>query len=160
MLSNHLICCPLLLLPSIFPSIRVFSNELALHIRWPTYCSFSLLKISSSNECSRLISFRIDWLDLLAVQEPLKSFLQHHSSKASILQHSAFFMVQLSHLYMTTGKTLALTIQTAILLTISLGHSHWPLFHGESLPPATLLYFYFLQALPVPSKSQISPVLI
>ena len=161
MLSNHLIfCCPLLLLPSIFPSIRVFSNELALRIRWPKYCSFSFLKISPSNECSGLISFRIDWLDLLAVQGPLKSFLQHHSSKASILQHSAFFMVQLSHLYMTTGKTLASTIQTAILLTMSLGHSHWPLFHGESLPPATLLHFYFLQALPVPSKSQISPVLI
>ena len=161
MLSNHLIfCCPLLLLPSIVPSIRVFSNELALRIRWPKYCSFSFLKMSPSNECSGLISFRIDWLDLLAVQGPLKSFLQHHSSKASILQHSAFFMVQLSHLYMTTGKTLASTIQTAILLTMSLGHSHWPLFHGESLPPATLLHFYFLQALPVPSKSQISPVLI
>ena len=93
----------------IFPSIRVFSNELILCIRWPKYCSFSLLKISPSNECSGLISFRIDWLDLLAVQGPLKSFLQHHSSKASILQHSAFFMVQLSHPYVTPGKTIALT---------------------------------------------------
>ena len=95
--SNHLVlCCPLLLLPSIFPSIRVFSNESALHIRWPKYWSFSF-SISSSNEYSRLISFRIDWFDLLAVRGTLKSLLQHHSSKASLLQHSAFFMVQLSH---------------------------------------------------------------
>ena len=105
--SNHLIlCCPLLLLPSIFPSIRVFSNESALCIRWPKYWSFS---ISPSNEYSGLISFRIDWLDLLAVQGTLKSLLQHHSSKASILRRSAFFTVQLSHPYMTTGKTIALT---------------------------------------------------
>ena len=104
--SNHLIlCCPLLLLPSIFPSIRVFSDELVLHIRWPKYWSFC---ISPSNEYSGLISFRTDWFDL-AVQGTLKSILQHHSSKASILQCSAFFMVQLSHLYMTTGKTIALT---------------------------------------------------
>ena len=103
--SNCLIlCCPLLLLPSIFPSIRVFSNKLALHIRWPNYWSFSF-SISPSNECSRLISFRIDWFDFLAVQGTLKSLLQHHSSKASVFQHSAFFMVQLSHPYMTTGKT-------------------------------------------------------
>ena len=103
--SNHLIlCCPLLLLPSIFPSIRVFSKELALCIRWLEYCSFSS---SPSNEYSRLISFRIGWLDL-AIQETLKSLLQHHSSKASILQCSAFFIVQLSHPYMTTGKTIAL----------------------------------------------------
>ena len=107
--SNHLIlCCPLLLLPSIFPSIRVFSNESALCIRWPKYWSFSL-NISPSNEHSGLISFRMDQLDLLAVQGPLKSLLQHHSSKASILQCSAFFTVQLSHPYMITGKTIALT---------------------------------------------------
>ena len=110
--SNHLIlCCPLLLLPSIFPSIRVFSNESALRIRWPKYWSFSF-NISSSNEHSGLISFRIDWLDLLAVQGTLKSLLQHHSSKASILRCSAFFIVQLSHPYRTTGKTIALTRRT------------------------------------------------
>ena len=107
---NHLILChPLLLLPSIFPSIRVFSNESILHIRWPKHWSFSF-SISPSNEYSGLISFRIDWFDLLAVQETLKSLLQHHSSKASILQCSAFFMVQLSHPYMTTRKTTTLTI--------------------------------------------------
>ena len=110
--SNHLFLCrPLLLLPSIFPRIRVFSNESALHIRWPKYWSFSF-NISPSNEHSGLISFRIDWLDLLAVQGTLKSLLQHHSSKASILWHSAFFIVQLSHPYMTTRKTIALTRQT------------------------------------------------
>ena len=102
--SNHLILCHPLLLPSIFPSIRVFSNESALRIRWPKYWSFSF-NISPSNEHLGLISFRMDWLDLLAVQETLKSLLQHHSSKASILQRSAFFIVQLSHPYMTTGKT-------------------------------------------------------
>ena len=102
--SNYLILCrPLLLLPSIFPSIRVFSNELVLHIRWPKYWSFSF-NISPSKEHPGLISFRMDWLDLLAVQGTLKSLLQHHSSKASILRHSAFFIVQLSHPYMTTGK--------------------------------------------------------
>ena len=107
--SNNLILCrPLLLLPSIFPRIRVFSNESALHIRWPKYWSFSF-NISPSNEHPGLISFRTDWLDLLAVQGTLKSLLQHHSSKASILWHSAFFIVQLSHSYMTTGKTIALT---------------------------------------------------
>ena len=107
--SNHLILChPLFLLPSIFPSIRAFSNELALHIRWPKYWSISFSK-SPSNECLGLISFRINWFDLLTVQGTLKSLLQQHSSKASILQYSAFFMVQLSHLYMTTGKTIALT---------------------------------------------------
>ena len=107
--SNHLILCrPLLLLPSIFPSIRVFSNESSLHIRWPKYWSFSF-NISPSNEHPGLISFRMDWLDLLAEQGTLKSLLQHHSSKASILWHSAFFIVQLSHPYMTTGKTIALT---------------------------------------------------
>ena len=109
MQSNHLIVCrPLLLPPSIFPSIRVFSNESVLRIRWPKYWSFSF-SISLSNEYSGLISFRMDWLDLLAVQETLKSFLQQCSSKASILQCSAFFKVQLSHPYMTTGKTIALT---------------------------------------------------
>ena len=107
--SNRLILCrPLLLLPSVFPSIRVFSNESALCIRWPNYWSFSF-NISPSNEHPGLISFRMDLLDLLAVQETLKSLLQHHSSKVSILRHSAFFIVQLSHPYMTTGKTIALT---------------------------------------------------
>ena len=107
--SRHLIlCCPLLLLPPIPPSIRVFSNESALHMRWPKYWSFSF-NISPSNEHPGLISFRMDWLDLLAVQGTFKSLLQHHSSKASILRHSAFFTVQLSHPYMTTGKTIALT---------------------------------------------------
>ena len=106
--ANHLILCHPLLLLSIFPSIRVFSNESALHIRWPKYWSFCF-NISPSNEHSGLISFRMDWLDLLAVQGTLKSLHQHHISKASILQHSAFFIVQLSHPYMTTGKTIALT---------------------------------------------------
>ena len=107
--SNHLtLCHPLLLLPSISPSIRVFSSESVLHIMWPKYWSFSFF-ISPSNEHSGLISFRMDWLDLLAVQKTLKSLLQHHSSKASILGHSAFFTVQLSHPYMTTGKSIALT---------------------------------------------------
>ena len=106
--SNHLtLCCPLLLLPSIFPIIKVFSNE-TVHIRWPKYWSFSF-SISTSNDYSGLISFRMDWLDLLPVQGTLKSLLQHHSSKASILRCSAFFIVQLSHPYMTTGKTTALT---------------------------------------------------
>ena len=106
---NHLILCrPLFLLPSIFPSIRVFSNESALHIRWSKYWSFSF-SISPSNECSGLISFRMDWFALFAVQETLRSLLQHHSSKASILWCPAFFMVQLSHPYMTTGETTALT---------------------------------------------------
>ena len=114
MQSNHLILCyPLLLLPSISPSISVFSNESALRIRWPKYWSFSF-NISPSNECLGLISFRMDWLDLLAVQEALKSLLQHHSSKASILRCSAFFILQLSHPYMTTGKTIALTRWTFV----------------------------------------------
>ena len=114
MSSNHLIlCCPLLLLPSIFRSIRVFSNESALRIRLPKYWSFSF-SISPSNEYSGLVSFMMDWLDLLAVHETLKSLLQHHSSKASLLWHSAFFIVQLSHPYMTTGKTIALTRWTFV----------------------------------------------
>ena len=118
--SNHLILCrPLLLLPSIFPSIRVFSNESALHVRWPKYWSFSF-SISPSNEHPGLISFRVDWLDLLAVQGTLKSLLQHHSSKASILRRSAFFIVQLSHPYMTTGKTIALARLTFVDKVMSL----------------------------------------
>ena len=118
--SNHLILChSLLLLPSIFPNIRVFANESALHIRWPKYWSFSF-NISPSNEYSGLISFRMDWLDLFAVQGTLKSLLKQHSSKASILWHSAFFTVQLSHPYMTTGKTTALTRQTFVGKVMSL----------------------------------------
>ena len=117
--SNHLILCRPLLPPSIFPSIRVFSNESALRIRWPKYWSFSF-SISPSNEHPGLISFRMDWLDLFAVQGTLKSLRQHHSSKPSILQHSAFFTVQLSHPYMTTGKTIALTRQTFVGKVISL----------------------------------------
>ena len=118
--SSHLILCrPLLLLPSIFPSIRVFSNESALHNRWPKFWSFSF-NISPSNEHPGLISFRMDWLDLLAVQGTLKSLLQHHSSKASILRHSAFFTVQLPHPYMTTGKTIALTRWTFVGKVMSL----------------------------------------
>ena len=117
--SYHLIFCHLfLLLPSVFPSIRVFSNESALHIRWPEYWSLSF-SISPSNEYSGLISFRMDWLDLFAVQGSLKSLLHHHSSKASVLQCSAFFMVQVSHSYMTTGKTMALTRQTFVSKGIS-----------------------------------------
>ena len=117
---SHLILChPLLLLPSIFPSISVFSNESALRIRWPKYWSF-IFNISPSSEHPGLISFRMDWLDLLAVQGILKSLLQHHSSKASILQCSAFFRVQLSHPYMTTGKTIALTRQTFVGKVMSL----------------------------------------
>ena len=119
MLSNHLILChPLFLLPSIFPSVRVFSNESALCIRWPKYWSFSF-NMSPSNEHPGLISFRMDWLDLLAVPGTLKSLLQHHSSKASILLHSPFFIVQLSHPSVTTGKTIALTRRT--------GHNKHPL---------------------------------
>ena len=118
--SKHLIlCCPLLLLPSIFPSIRVFSNESVLHISWPKYWRFSF-SICPSDEYPGLISFRMDWLDLLAVQGTLKGRLQHHSSKASILRLSAFFIVQLSHPYMTTEKTIALTRQTSVSKVMSL----------------------------------------
>ena len=118
--SNRLILCrPLLLLPSLFPSFGVFSNESVLHIRWPKYQSFTF-KISPSNERPGLISFRMDWLDLLAVQGTLKSLLQHHSSKASILWHSAFFIVELSHPYMTTGKTIALARRTLVDKVMSL----------------------------------------
>ena len=143
--SNHLILChPLLFLPSIFPSIRVFSNESVLRIRWPKYCCFSF-SISPSNEYSGQISFRMDWLDLFAVQEILKILLQHHSSKTSILHHSAFFIAQFSHPYMTTGKTIALTRQTFVgkvmsllfnmlsrLLIAFLPRSKHLLFHGCS----------------------------
>ena len=118
--SNHLILCrPLLLPPSVFPGIRFFFNESVLCIRWPKYRSYSF-SISPSNEYSGLISFRMDWLDLPAVQGTLKSLLQHHSSKAPILQHSAFFMAQLTHSYMTTGKTIALTIGTSVSKVMSL----------------------------------------
>ena len=117
--SNHLILChPLLLLPSIFPSIRVFTNESVLHIRWPKYWNFSF-SISPSNEYSGLISFRMDWFDLLEVQGTLKSILQHDSSKASILGHSAFFIVQLSHPYVTAGKTIALTRRPLLQSSVS-----------------------------------------
>ena len=120
MLSNHLILCrPLLLLPSIFPSIKVFSSESVLHIRWPKYWSFSF-NISPFNEHAGLISFRMDWLELLAVQGTLKRLLQHHSSKASVLRCSDFFIVQLSHPYMTTGKTIALTRRTFVGKVMSL----------------------------------------
>ena len=118
--SNHLmLCCPLFLVPSVFPSIRVFSSKLALHIRWPKYWKFSF-SISPSKEYSGLISFRIDWFDLLVVQGLLKSLLQHHSLRASVLQCSVFFMIQISHLYMTTGKTIDLTIWTFVGKMIAL----------------------------------------
>ena len=133
--SNHFILChPLLLLPSIFPSIRVFSNESVLCIRWPEYWSFSF-SISPSNEYSGLISFRMDWLDLLAVQGTLKSLLHHHSSKASILRRSAFFIVQLSHSYMTTGKTIVLTRWTLWLCPSSKGIGKSALLWGGGLCP-------------------------
>ena len=144
--SNHLILCyPLLLLPSIFPSIRVFSNESALHIRWPKYWSFSF-SISPSNEYSGLISFRMDWLDRPSGQGTLKSLLQHHSSKASILQCSAFFMVQLSHLYMTTGKTIALTIWTFVGQVMSLLFNTLSRFIIAFLPTSKCLLILWLQS--------------
>ena len=144
--SSHLILCrPLLLLPSIFPSIRVFSNESALCIRWPKYWSFSF-NISPSNEHKGLISFRMDWFDLLAVQGTLKSLLQHHSSKASVLQHSVFFMVQLSHPYMTTGKTIALTKQTFVCKVISLLFNMLPKFVIAFLPRRKFLLISWLQS--------------
>ena len=132
--SNRLILCrPLLLLPSVSPSIRVFSNKLALYIRWPKYWSFSF-SISPTNKYSGLISFRIDWFDLLAVQSTLKSLLQHHSSKASVVQHSTFFMVQLSHPYMTTGKTIALTRRAFVGSVMSLLFNTLPRFVIAFLP--------------------------
>ena len=145
MLSNYLILCfSLLLLPSVFPRIRVFSNELALLIRWPKYWSFS---ISPSNEYSRLISFRMDWLDLLAVQGTLKSLLQHHSSKASVLQHSAFFMAQLSHLHVTARKTVALTIRTFVSKVMSLLSNTLSRFFIAFLPRSKCHLISWLQSL-------------
>ena len=144
--SNHLILCyPLLLLSSIFPSIRVFSSESVLHIRWPKYwsCSFS---ISPSKEYSVLISFRMDWLDLLAVQRTLKSLLQHHSSKASILQCSSFFIVQLSHPYMTTGKIIALTRRTFAGKVMSLLFNMLSRFIIAFLPRSKRLFISWVQS--------------
>ena len=145
--SNHLILCRPLLLPSIFPSIRVFSHESVLHIKWPKYWSFSF-NISPSNERSGLISFRMDWLDLLTVQGTLKSLCQHHSSKASVLQRSDFFIVQISHPYMTTGKPITLTRRTSLL-----ANTHYSLlstsglnmgYRKEWLPWKHLLKFKFV----------------
>ena len=147
MASNHLILChPLLFLPSVFPSIKVFSNESVLCIRWPKYWSFSF-SISPSHEYSGLISFRIYWLDLLAVQRTLKSLLQHHSSKAAILWHSAFFMIQLSHLYMITGKTIALTIRTFVGKVRSLLFNTLSRFVIAFLPRCKRLLISCLQSL-------------
>ena len=143
---NHLIlCCPLLLLPSIFPSIRVFSNESLLRIRWPKCWSFSF-SISPSNEHPGLISFRKDWLDLLAVQGTLKSLLQHHSSKASILRCSAFLIVQLSHPYMTTGKTIALTRWNFVDKVMSLLFNVLSIFVIAFLPRSKHLFISWLQS--------------
>ena len=141
--SNRLILyCPLFLLPSIFPSIRVFSNESALHIRWPEYWSFSF-NISPSNEHPGLISFRMDWLDLLSVRGTLKSLLQQHSSKASILLRSVVFIVQLSHPYMTTGKTIALTRRTFVDKAMSLlfNMPHWLCTNNTQLTHRALCHF-------------------
>ena len=150
--SNQLIlCCPLLLLPSIFPSSRVFSNELALCIRWPKYWSFSF-NINPPNESSGLTFFRIDWFDLLAVQGTLKSLLQHHSSKASILHCSAFFIVQLSDPYMTTGKTIALTRWTFVGKVISLLFTVLSRLVITFLPRSKCLLFSWLQS---PSAAQV-----
>ena len=143
--SNHLILCCLLLLPSIFPNIRVFSNESALYIRWSQDWSFSF-RISLSNEYSWLISFKIDWFELLAVQGTLKSLLQHHRSKASILWHSAFFTVQLSHPYVTIGKTIALTIQTFISKAMSLLFNMMSRFVIAFLPGSKYLLISCLQS--------------
>ena len=144
--SNHLIlCCPLLLLPTILPSIRVFSNESALRIKLSKYWCFSF-SISPSNEHPGLISFRMDWLDLLAVQGTLKSLLQHHSSKASILRHSAFFTVQLSHPYMTTGKTIALTRRTLVGKVMSLLFNMLPRLVITFLPRSKRLLISWLQS--------------
>ena len=136
--NNLILCCPLLLLPSIFPSIGVFTNESALHIRWPKYWSFSF-NISPSTEQPGLISLRMDWLDLLAVQGTLKSLLQHHSSKASILRHSTSFIVQLSHQYITTGKTIALTMPLNIKYWIC-SKQGMPLPHGKN--PHNFPWYY------------------
>ena len=152
--SNHLILChPLLLPPSTFSRIMVFSNESVLHIRWPKYWSFSF-SISPSNEYSGLISFRMDWLDLLAVQETLKSLLQHHSSKASILWHSAFFIVQLSYPYMTTGKTIALTRWTFVGKLMSLLFNVLSRLVITFLPRSKRLFISWLQS---PSEVILEP---
>ena len=143
--SNHLILCGPLLLPSILPSIRVFSNESVLHIRWPKYWNFSF-SISPSNEYSGLISFRIDWLDLLAFQGTLKSLLQHHSSKASILRHSAYFIIQLSHPYMTTGKTMAFTRRTFFGKVMYLLFNTLSMFVIVFLPRSKCLLVSWLQS--------------
>ena len=142
---SHPLFCLHFFLPSIFPSIRVFSNELVLPIRWPKYWSFSF-SISPSNEYSGLMSFRMDWLNLLAVQEILKSLLQHHSSKASILQHSAFFTVQLSHPYMTTGKTIALTRWTFVGKVMSLLFNMLSRLVITFLPTSKHLFISWLQS--------------
>ena len=155
MSSNHLILCrPLLLPPSILPSIRVFSSESALHIRWPKDWTFSF-SISPSNEYSGLISFRIDWFDLLAVQGTLKSLLQHHSSNTSVLLCSAFFMVQLSHPYMTTGKTIALTIRTFVGKVMSLLFNTLSRFFIAFLPRCKRLLMSWLQSLSTVTKKVI-----
>ena len=143
--SNHLILCRPLLLPSIFPSIRVFSNESALCIRWPKYWRFSF-NINPSNEHPGLISFRMDWLDLLAFQGTLKSLLQHHSSKALILCHSTFFIVQLSHPYMTTGKTIALTRRTFVGKVMSLLFNMLSTLVITFLPRSKRLFISWLQS--------------
>ena len=144
--SNHLVLChPLLLLPSVFPSIRVFSNESALRVRCPKYCSFSF-SISPSTDYSGMISFRSDWLDLLEVQETLKSLLQHHSSKTSILQCPAFLMVHLSHPYMTTGKTIALTRQTSVSKVMSLHFNMLSSFIIAFLPSSMSFLISWLQS--------------
>ena len=144
--SSHLtLCHPLLLLPSIFPSIRVFSNESAVHIRWPNYWSFSF-SFSIFNEHSRLISFKIDWVNPLEVQGTLKSLLQHHNSKVSVLQHSAFFVIQLSHPYMTTRKSIALTIQTFVSKVISLPFNMLSMLVIAFLPRSKCLLISWLQS--------------
>ena len=154
--SNHLILsCPLLLPPSTFPSIKVFSSKSVLHIRWPKYSSFSF-SISASNEYSGLISFKMDWLDLLAVQGTLRSLLQHHSSKTSIFQCSAFFMVQLSHPYMTTGKTIALTIWTFAGKVMFLPFNMLSSFVLVFLPRSKCLLISWLQSYP---KSHLSSII-
>ena len=144
--SNHLtLCCPHLLLPSIIPSIRVFSNESALHVRWPNYWSCSFV-IRPSNEHSGLTSFRTDWFELLAVQRTLKNLLQHHSSKALIIWHTAFFMVQLSHPYMTTGKTIALTRRTIVSKVMSLLFNTLSRLVIDFLPRSKLFLILCLQS--------------
>ena len=150
--SNHLILChPLLFLPSVFSSVKVFSNESTICNRWLKDWTFSF-SISPSNECSRLISFTIDWFDLLAIQGTLKSLLQHYSSKAWILQHSAFLVVQLSHPYMTTGKTIALTIQTFVGKVLSLFFNMLSRFIIDFLPGKKYLLISWLQWLWSPRK--------